>query len=388
MKGFLNHSSHRQQQPARFLWLDSMRGMAILWIVFFHFFSAYDSGRYPWPLNLTALPGFVAQHNPASWLAALSCLAEGLLAALLQRGPQAVGVFLAISGFAITRARLRTPADRQGWAQWYRHRLVRLLPLYWTAHLVYLVSPMVLRKDPLDMRFLLSLLGDRFWPVETMFYYLNPSWWFVGLLLQLYIVFPLLYRVLEKLRPLKFLIICGSLTLLSRFILLAVLHAHGNYIQGAFCGARLWEFSAGMALALQHHKSPREVEHRLFSKPGMLCGCCLYALGGYSYRPGLSYLATDALIGTGLFILMAGAARAITGIAFIRTVIALTGTYSYGIYLLHHPYVLYWGQRLQGAGMASFLIQGGVVVAIICCAAIVIERFVNLLTNILIYRKH
>ena len=67
---------------------------------------------------------------------------------------------------------------------------MRLFPLYWLAHLVFLVSPFVILHDPVDYRFLLSFFGDRVYPVDKMFFYLVPAWWFLGLLIETLHRFP------------------------------------------------------------------------------------------------------------------------------------------------------------------------------------------------------
>ncbi|MBI3304162.1 MAG: acyltransferase family protein [Deltaproteobacteria bacterium] len=115
-------------------------------------------------------------------------------------------------------------------------------------------SSFVARPELVDYRFVLSLLGDRVYPVESIFYYFNPALWYFGLLAQLYLVFPVLFRLLQKLGSAWFLILCGLVTLVSRYLLLNVLSAHGYYVQGAFFGSRLWEFAAGMALGLCYRR--------------------------------------------------------------------------------------------------------------------------------------
>ena len=44
---------------ARLDWLDGTKGIAILWIAFFHFFIAYNGGRLPWLLD----PGYLASYE-------------------------------------------------------------------------------------------------------------------------------------------------------------------------------------------------------------------------------------------------------------------------------------------------------------------------------------
>ena len=128
-------------------------------------------------------------------------------------------------------------------------------------------------------------MGDRFYPPDTMFYYLVPAWWYFGLLIQLYLVFPLLYRLLQKLGPAWYLAVSIVATVATRSLLADVLHANGNYGQGALFLGRLWEFATGMVLAYYYSKYPGLVEERLFSGRAFVAGIVMYVLGAYSYQP-------------------------------------------------------------------------------------------------------
>lgn len=375
---------------SRLAWIDITKGISILLIAFFHFFSAYDNGRYPWPFGLGSFSGFLADCAPTSVWETFGRILEGCFAILFQRGPNAVGVFLILSGFGLTYslAKSGSPADpKGGWLVWYRRRLLRLFPMYWVAHLIYLISPFIHRKDPLDYRFLLSLLGDRVIPAETLFYYINPSWWFFGLLVELYLVFPFLLRFLRKLGPGRFLILCGLITVASRYLLFAVLHANGNYVQGAFFGARLWEFGAGMVLAVLYRQRPNQVEEGLASWRMLMGGIGIYALGVYSYQPGFTYVFTDALLGTGFFIILGFAARAMSRIPLVGSTLSLGGAYSYGLYLLHQPYMIFAGERLNGGSMTAFILYGALIISVIALVSIPLEWYVNRLAGHLLDRS-
>ena len=357
-----------------------MRGISILLIAFFHSFIAYDNGRYPWPLSLASFPSFVSQCGGTSLWRTLGCGVEGLFATVFQRGPHAVGVFLVLSGFGLTYSLVKAGNQKGGWPRWYYRRLLRLFPIYWLAHILYLVSPSALYKDPVDFRFLLSFLGDRIYPVDALFYYINPAWWFFGLLVELYLVFPLLFNLLKRVRPASFLIVCGLITVISRYLLVFVIHAHGNYVQGAFFGARLWEFALGMVLALLCHRDPRLFERYLFSGPILIGGIILYALGTYSYQPTFTYTLTDALIATGLFVVIAQVARWSTLVPLLGSAMARAGVYSYSIYLLHQPYVMYFGEKLRPFSMPAYVACMTVIIAIVSAGAGILERYVNGLT--------
>jgi len=362
-----------RQRPGpdgRLLWLDTARGLSILWIAFFHFLISYDNGRYPWPLSLASFPAFVQECAQSFGRSPAGCIVEGSVAGLFQRGPHAVGVFLVLSGFGLTFSVAKAGGPKNGWARWYRRRFLRLFPLYWAAHLVYLFSPFVRRPDPVDYRFILSFLGDRIFPVETVFYYANPAWWFFGLLLELCLVFPLLFRLLQKAGPFRFLALSGLATILSRYLLVEVIHAHGNYVQGAFFGARLFEFAAGMVLAVLYRRSPAQVESRLFSWPFLGVGIVGYVLGVACYRPGFALTLSDGLTGVGLCIVLVHVSRWVNCLPALRSALPYVGAYSYGIYLLHQPYVMAAGERLKGFSMpVSVTAVLGILVLIVAGAS-------------------
>jgi peptidoglycan/LPS O-acetylase OafA/YrhL len=358
-----------------------MRGISILWIVFFHLFGTYASGRYPSPLEPAYFSSFVSQCAPSSALSTLGCIGQGFFIAVSRVGFHAVAVFLVLSGFGLTYSLAKTGNPVGGWAGWYRGRLLRLYPMYWAAHLIYLISPFVVRPEPVDYRFVLSLLGDRVYPVEAIFYYINPAWWYFGLLVELYLVFPILFRLLQKLGPIWFLVLCGLITMASRHLLLSVIPVHGYYVQGAFFGSRLWEFAAGMVLGLLYHQRPIWVEGRLFAGSALFAGIVIYTLGLYSYTTLLSYTLTDALTGTGLFIILAHIARWSSRLPRPGSMLAYVGVYSYGLYLLHQPYVIYFGERVRELSLPTFVVFACAMIALLTLGAILLERCVNRLTS-------
>lgn len=362
---------------ARLSWIDITKGISILWIVAFHFFIAYAGERYPWPLKLTALPSFVSQSGPTSVWEILARSLEGLAAAVFQRGSQPVGVFVVLSGFGLTYSLALIQEPEMGWLNWYRRRLLRLFPMYWLAHLVCLVSPFLALKDPIDWRFAMSFIGNRVIPADVMFYYLVPAWWFFGLLVELYLVFPVLFVLMRKLNPVRFLLFCAAFTIVSRYILQDLLHAHGNWSQGAFFGARLWEFAAGMVLAHYYRHYPAATAERFFSLGTLLAGICVYVLGSYSYQPVFTYTLTDAFIGVGLFVITAHAANWISRVPGARTILAAVGAYSYGLYLLHQPYVTTCGELFRPFGMATYILLASVVMVVVSAGSMLVEKWVN-----------
>jgi peptidoglycan/LPS O-acetylase OafA/YrhL len=360
-------------------WLDGVKGIAILWIVFFHFFTFYDHGRTPWPLHPGYLAAYEARCAPDGSRAL--CLAGALLSATGQTGFHAVSVFLVLSGFGLSYSLARPGRPRPAWSQWYRSRLVRLFPMYWVAHLVYLVSPFQARFDALDYRFVLSFLGDRVAPIGTIFYYFNPALWYFGLLLELYVVYPLLFVALQRLGAARFLLLAAAVTITARWLLVIEFPVSPAWVQGGFFGCRLWEFALGMAAGALWRTRAVSLSAAVFSWWGLLAGAVIYVLGCYSYRALWSYLLTDALIGTGLTVVLAHVARAIARAPWLGRAVMAVGVSSYGLYLVHQPYVLYFAERMRGLETPTFVAAASGIIAALVLGAMGLERAVNALTD-------
>jgi len=139
------------------VWIDLVKGISILWIVFFHFFSAYGHDRFPWFTNGGYFSKFLSACSPHSGFAMLQCRLESVYVLAIDCGYHSVGVFLLLSGIGLTYSLARFVDPPSGWTGWYRDRLLRLYPMYWAAHIVYLITPFAWTGEPINYRFLLSL---------------------------------------------------------------------------------------------------------------------------------------------------------------------------------------------------------------------------------------
>src|SRR5437762_12374678 len=144
--------------------------------------------------------------------------------------------------------------------------------MYWVAHLVYLISPFVARFEPIDRRIVLSLLGLRFVDISMNFYYLNAAWWYFSMLIQFYLIFPLLFWTARKLGPWTFLLIACATGFFARYLMLVVYPQNGMWILGGFAISRLPEFALGMALGMWHSRSSARAERFLLGGSGLLAG--------------------------------------------------------------------------------------------------------------------
>src|SRR5438034_7030683 len=225
----------------RLLWLDVSKGLAILFVAYFHFFRTYfEYGTLP-PADWSGLAAGALTIARLVWLKV-----SGL-------GFHAVGVFIILSGWTLMLSTMRrAESGAIAWGGWYRGRLLRLYPMYWVAHLVYLLSPFVARLEPVDDRIILSLLGLRFIDIQMNFMYLNASWWYFSMLIQFYLIFPLLFWAARRLGPWMLLLIACAAGFFARYVLLVFWPQNGLWVLGGFAICRLPEFALGISLALGH----------------------------------------------------------------------------------------------------------------------------------------
>src|SRR2546423_7217541 len=229
----------------RLPWIDISKGLAILFVVYFHFFrTVFEHYQLPpndWG-NLIA--GTMSILRSAWWQV------SGL-------GFHAVGAFIILSGWTLMQSTMaRAESGQVAWSKWYVARFTRLYPMYWVAHLVYLISPFVARLEPVDDRRILSLLGLRFIDIQMNFMYLNAAWWYFSMLIQFYVIFPLLFWTARRCGPCWFLVIACAAGFFARYILLVVWPQNGLWVLGGFAICRLPEFAMGMSLALGIDHSP------------------------------------------------------------------------------------------------------------------------------------
>ncbi len=354
----------------RFLWLDSAKGLAILWIVYFHFIGTYLDHR---PMPSDDWNGIVASTLTAVRIAWLKLSGLGL---------HAVSVFIILNGWLLMQSTARRASEGKiNWAAWYGSRLLRLYPMYWVAHLVYLISPFVARWEPIDRRLILSLLGLRFVDIGMNFYYLNASWWFFSLLIQFYFIFPLLFRLAQRLGPGAFLVLACGVGFFVRYLMLIPYPQTGSWIIGGLALSRLPEFALGMALGMWHSRARERVEWFFLRGPALGMALLAYPAALQLYHNGFTYIFVDLATGASCLLLLVGIAGVLSHLSFAAQLTAVVGAYSYGIFLVHQPYVIWFGLGLRQQPLWLFPVIAFAVLAVLSAWGIVLEKATNLLVQ-------
>ena len=360
----------------RLVWLDISKALAICWVVYFHFFrTVFEHYELPPPDWSGIFAGAISILRTAWWKV------SGI-------GFHAVGVFIILSGWTLMRSTMRRGVSGPiHWGKWYGARFARLYPMYWMAHLVYLVSPFIARLEPVDDRIVLSLLGLRFINIDMNFMYLNSAWWYFSMLIQLYLIFPLLFVAARRLGPLLFFVIACAIGLFTRYLLLVVWPQNGLWVLGGFAICRLPEFALGIALALWHNRKPERVEWFLLRGLGFVVGLVLYPGALWLYDGLERYVFVDFATGACCFLEVVGVAGLIARSSAPAKIFALIGAYSYGLYLTHQPYVIWLGLRIRPLPILIFIGVSILTIVVLSAWGILLERSTNAAVNRVVRRR-
>jgi peptidoglycan/LPS O-acetylase OafA/YrhL len=357
----------------RLLWIDISKGLAILVVAYFHFFRTYfQDGVLPLA-DWSDLTASVLTILRLAWLKI-----SGL-------GFHAVGVFIILSGWTLMQSTMRrAESGALVWGPWYHARFLRLYPMYWVAHLVYLVSPFVARLEPVDGRIILSLLGLRFIDIQMNFMYLNAAWWYFSMLIQFYLIFPLLFLAARRLGPWWFLVTACAVGFFVRYVLLVPWPQNGLWVLGGFAICRLPEFALGMSLAMWHARSSAHVERFFLRGAGFVLGLIFYPLALQLYHGLYDYIFVDFATGTCCMLEIVGIAGIISLFKEPAKLFGLVGLYSYGLYLIHQPYVIWLGVRIRELPIWMFLLICIPTLAVLSGWGMLLEKATNLLVNKLV----
>jgi peptidoglycan/LPS O-acetylase OafA/YrhL len=256
-----------------------------------------------------------------------------------------VNVFVIASGFGLYYSYLKRGGAIDGVSFW-RARLGKLLlPAAFSVVLAFLVKGLLLDGYPTSypLRNLYPFLAGFNLLSDQWFYPpVNGDTWFIGLIIQLYIVFPALVLLLERLGESRFLLATLAASTAFRALWYADMQHTVSCMSYGFFLGRLFEFGFGMVVA-------RRAFNGVGPSAWWILG--LGAFWGYFYPPSFPF--ADCLTGVGTFaaIWYAAGPFGAAGRAF-----AFLSRQSYMIFLIHHP-LLWVAQR---SGLRMDITTGGV----------------------------
>jgi peptidoglycan/LPS O-acetylase OafA/YrhL len=263
--------------------IDILRGLAILWVVLFHvwgdieFFPGAPSDYY------TQLTDQAAGGDAWASFTAFTDL-------LFRLGFQGVPLFMMISGISLTIAAYRA-GERVDWPRFFVQRFRKLMLPYWAGvALTYaVIVGIAWRQSSIgDISFNDAFTGgvtiSRYsivnvdWGVAFASFALIPrlteeQWffapqlalWFVGLIAQYYLLFPLLFIVMKRIGVVPFVIATFGMTVGANWW---IVDRYGApefefALVTGWAPFRLFEFTAGMAIGWLLAAPSRERERAL-----------------------------------------------------------------------------------------------------------------------------
>jgi peptidoglycan/LPS O-acetylase OafA/YrhL len=133
----------------------------------------------------------------------------------------------------------------------------------------------------------------------------------------------------------------------ARIYLLYLHPASGQWVLGG-CGlSRLPEFALGMVFGTWYARNPDAFENWLLHGRGLAAGLLLYPVALAVYQIPHGYVAVDFLTGAACFLVVAGASGFWARVPYLGQALALAGSFSYGIYLVHQPYAIHFASFLK-----------------------------------------
>jgi peptidoglycan/LPS O-acetylase OafA/YrhL len=170
----------------------------------------------------------------------------------------------------------------------------------------------------------------------------------------------------------------------ARYLLLVVYPQNGLWVLGGFAICRLPEFALGMALGMWHTQSPARVEWVLLRGVGFVVGLILYPAALLLYDGLYNYIFVDFATGTCCFLEIVGIAGIISLFKEPAKVFGLLGVYSYGLYLIHQPYVIWLGLRIRDQTIWMFLLIAVATLAVLSAWGMLLEKATDALVDKLI----
>jgi peptidoglycan/LPS O-acetylase OafA/YrhL len=330
-------------RPGELTWVDRLKGVALVWIFLNHAverifgFPSMENPTSDWPPVEDRIGQLAPMAGHGLWDVPLNVLRY-----VGWTGDQGVQLFLIVSGFALTWGALNRYGEQPLPAfDFYRRRLARIYPLWWAVHLFALGAIMFLASSrSIEMtKFALSMLGVRV--TGPLFYYLVSSWWFIGLILQLYLVYPLIWGGLRRVGPLRTLVLSCVCAFTIRGIGLAAFTEYLDpWQRGAIFVTRLPEFTLGVCLAWWMFHDRIATESRLNHPASVGIAVAGYGVGLILSFSLIGMTIAPFLLGAGAFVLLYGVLQRVTrrnGVG--RGALAWIGVHSYALFLVHEPAV-------------------------------------------------
>ncbi len=254
-----------------------------------------------------------------------------------------VHIFFVISGCGLTISYFQKRPF--SWMTWARRRFISLIVPYW---IIISITFILVNLLHLAMP---GFIGQNYsWPVLFSYlsftrnfyspsWLLNPTFWFMPVILGLYLLFPFLVKALEKYGVIVLMAISFLITYPSIYLFFELSTNHQSSIPLFYVA----EFGLGMSLGYIQLFHPGQF-NRLSGFPFFCSGILFYTIAwamASFWEFGSSYC--DLFTAAGIFLIMLYVCRWMIKVAPYGSQKVLTqlSKESYMIYLIHGPLILF-----------------------------------------------
>lgn len=289
----------------KFLFIDVVKAVAILMIIYFHFISTGN-----------AMDSFTRENFPYPVGTANSNIAT-----------LGVGLFFLSSGATLMLSSSRHFSIKE----YYKKRVIRIyLPFYLTYSIFYLflkltTTSTVFADSIPKWHFLYTILGAdgyaAIYGIQT-FHLLSIGEWFLGCILLMYLIFPLLRAALNKNRN------CAMILFTFVYMIIALKY-RGSVPSYQFFFLRLYDFIMGMYLIMGIRRRNAKIWIPAFLVIALILG--------YPAVLPVPFVLVDTLLSAAIFIFLEQMEGLLVRMPkFIRGKIVWISAYSLELFLVQH----------------------------------------------------
>lgn len=340
--------------------LDFIRALAIIHIFMYHYYLEWFHGSF-----LIELGGLGEN------LKNFQVFQDGGVVGFIKNsfsyffiyGFTSVNVFLVLSGFVLAfsfynKGEFSVIKKATDWVRYFLKRFERILIPFYISVLAgigfWLLRNLLfpdLSAPPLFQAF--DLLKLFFFPLlffDIQFLQLfSGDYWFIPLILQLYLIFPLLYWILKKTGVKGFLFLTFTITVAFRLYAAYFLDTvpmgvsyptENTYRLFSFFLPRLFEFSFGIGLAYIY-ATKENIITKLQGLIPFLAGALLTFGGSLLNMYQWGWALSDPIVGIGLFIVFLNIGTFLTKSQKVAGFLKKISDSAYETFLLHHYFLNY-----------------------------------------------
>jgi peptidoglycan/LPS O-acetylase OafA/YrhL len=265
---------------------------------------------------------------------------------VLKYGYIGVDIFFVISGYLITK--LIEDKNHIKFLEFIKRRILRIAPIYFLSIAIFLII-IPLFSYPFDVKNNLKVIPSSLIFIPNIFWMLNISYWdgdaslrwfihlwSLGVEIQFYITFPILYFLCTKSNHKKLAIFITTIfsIILTQYIFTYVSETAAFY----FFGTRYWEFLIGSCFAIYKFNFSSTQKNIFFITGLTLIIISIFGIIDIDKPP--SFYCAIPCIATALIIVSQNSGNYLNKIFNSRPLI-LIGNSSYSIYLIHQPIVAF-----------------------------------------------